>query len=1224
MKKYLILFVTALAGLTILSCQKEKNMKDPEADTPVIRFTAIAEGTKTVVDGSENWANWEASDQLKIVEYADGVKNKEGSAAIATLSTDHKTASFAATVSGSFPDGAKASYVAAYPANRLSEGGSGATAFYRMKMAEAQSPVVGSFDPNADILLSAPVKKADDSRVTDGDELTFSFHRLGTAVKLSLSGITKDEKLSKVTIKAPVNIAGYVKVDMTNGGYKNDDSTPYSSESDAVTLTFNEDDWVIGDAGTADVWFRILPCVWASGSKLEVTVETDKAYYYRTEVKGSVITLPEDYKFVDGGRTRFAVGLASAVREEKDPSAGLADGDYVILAKNGTTYYALKAEATGVRLVSVNYTGSTTSYDDGDEDIIWQIAKSGSGYTVKNGTNFLGCTTASSASLIAEADYTDAACLLSIVEGEGVFAVTLKNDGTKQLARNQSNSYFAFYANSQYKDIVFVPATVDPRTPVTLSFADDVVNLTTSDYGSFGGQKASVSPSVSAITSNISYAIASNSDNVISSLNVSNGDVSLTGNTGSATVNVSFAGDTNYRAASASYTINVTSATDAPFIRITEATYLTFEDGVEYLLVYVPSSGTALAFDGSQDAGNYSGGTDGIAVTFDGSGNIPYATYKDYALHISQSATAEKYYIQTASGVFIGKNANSNGVDTGSSASSNLNNGIAFASTGKVTITGNGGRALCYYPNNSNYKYYAASNCNDMYLYKRAGTPDTRDEAGMSWSASAATATYATGNTLSFTAPTLTQGNASSVTYSSSDETIATISAAGVVSVNLSGNAVKEGSTTISASFDGDADYKPQTVSYTLNVIDNRDAVATPTFNPAAGEVTADTEVAFQCTDSGVTFYYTTNGSAPTTASTSGNSVIIDVAKTVKVIAAKTGYKNSSVAEAAYTIAGGGSANDGSIEHPYTVAEALGIISGLGNNKKTDSEVYVSGIISSVGSYNSTYHSVTYFISDDGSSTNTVQIYSGKNIGNTDFSSNTEIAAGNQVVVHGYLYNYNGSTPEIYQNSYISSLNGTRYLTAPKVSTTPDNDNKKITVSWEAVDGAVSYDITCGTQSKTGCTALTWEFTMADYGTYEVQVTAKGGTGVVNGVSPVKSVTLTDPSSGGSSVDVTFVAGTDTSSSTTLSKDGVTCTITSGTFSRTDNYRVYASNSMTISAPTGKTLTKVVFTITQNTFTVDTGTWTDGTKTWTGSSDSVTFTCSGGQVRITQMVVTYE
>ena len=135
MKKYLILFVTALAGLTILSCQKEKNMKDPEADTPVIRFTAIAEGTKTVVDGSENWANWEASDQLKIVEYADGVKNKEGSAAIATLSTDHKTASFAATVSGSFPDGAKASYVAAYPANRLSEGGSGATAFYRMKMA---------------------------------------------------------------------------------------------------------------------------------------------------------------------------------------------------------------------------------------------------------------------------------------------------------------------------------------------------------------------------------------------------------------------------------------------------------------------------------------------------------------------------------------------------------------------------------------------------------------------------------------------------------------------------------------------------------------------------------------------------------------------------------------------------------------------------------------------------------------------------------------------------------------------------------------------------------------------------------------------------------------------------------------------------------------------------------------------------------------------------------
>lgn len=1230
MKKYA--FLIALAGLAAFSCSKEENGADV-LNEEIIHFTAVANGTdsKTVVDAGEDWANWEASDQLKIVEYADGVKNKEGSAAIATLSTDHKTATFTATITGSFPDGAKASYVAAYPANRLSEGGSGATAFYRMMMPAAQSPVVGSFDPNADILLSAPVKKADDSRVTDGDELTFSFHRLGTAVKLSLSGITKDEKLSKVIIKAPVNIAGYVKVDMTNGGYKNDDSTPYSSESDAVTLTFNEDDWVIGDAGTADVWFRILPCVWASGSKLEVTVETDKAYYYRTEVKGSVITLPEDYKFVDGGRTRFAVGLASAVREEKDPSAGLADGNYLILAKNEDAYYALKAEGTGNdQMVSVDYSGDRTSYS-GDADMVWSVTKSGSSYIIANDGKYLGYKGSSNKAywLAPDENWTTANYLLSISASGDVWNVKL---GERYLSKNTGNAFFAFYANtSQYEELLFVPATVSSKTTVTLSFSESAFNLTTATYDSFTGQVATPDYDVSPITYEMT-------GDAIGSVNSSTGAVTLNGSTGTATVTASFAGDATYRPATASYTITVSAVIYGP--AYTKVTAAPADWSGEYLMV-CESENKALS-EISTTGTKYGIGAD---VTISSNAIASTATVDAYKVTIAKASEGDAYTLSFAGSYLNWGSGNS--LSTAASESDNSRWTISASTTaGNWLITNvaqntrviwyNTGspRFACYENKTETSSGYAAV---QLYVLE-----DSRQDPGMSWSASAATATYATGNILSFTAPTLTQGNASSVTYSSSDETIATISAAGVVSVNLSGNDIKEGSTTISASFDGDANYKSQTVSYTLTVADGRDAVATPTFNPVAGEVAANTEVVFNCADSGVTFYYTTNGSKPTTASNQGSSVIIDVAKTVKVIAVKTGYKNSDVAEAAYTVQGvsPAPAGSGTWSDPYNAAKALEIIDALADNASTDASVYVAGTITEITEFSTSYHNATYIIQSGNAS---VTVFRGKNFNGTDFTDQaSELAVNDAVIVYGKLKKYvnaSGTTPEVDQNNYLFSRNGVIHLAKPAVTTTPDHANKKITVSWNTVDGATSYDVTCGTQSQNGITALTCEFTMPDYGTYDVQVTAKGGTGAVSAASDVKAVTLTDPSSGVTTGDEEYDTTSQgyTNQQAINSYEGTSFTVSfdKGTNSNAPKYytsgtaiRCYGSNSFTVAGKSGYTLTKIELTFGSsdgtNAITTDSDTYSSGT--WTGSASSVTFTIGGttGNRRIRKITVYWQ
>ena len=79
--------------------------------------------------------------------------------------------------------------------------------------------------------------------------------------------------------------------------------------------------------------------------------------------------------------------------------------------------------------------------------------------------------------------------------------------------------------------------------------------------------------------------------------------------------------------------------------------------------------------------------------------------------------------------------------------------------------------------------------------------------------------------------------------------------------------------------------------------------VATPTFSPAAGSYTSAQSVAITSATAGTTIYYTTNGTTPTTSSTLYSSAIsVAATETVKALAVKTGYTNSAIGSAAYTI----------------------------------------------------------------------------------------------------------------------------------------------------------------------------------------------------------------------------------------------------------------------------------------------------------------------------------
>ena len=106
----------------------------------------------------------------------------------------------------------------------------------------------------------------------------------------------------------------------------------------------------------------------------------------------------------------------------------------------------------------------------------------------------------------------------------------------------------------------------------------------------------------------------------------------------------------------------------------------------------------------------------------------------------------------------------------------------------------------------------------------------------------------------------------------------------------------------------------------------------------------------------------------------------------------------------------------GSLERPYTAAEAIAVIdSGTGLTGK-----YVKGIVKATPTFDARYNSLTYDIE---SGKKTLNIYSGKDLGNVGFVGAEDLKAGDEVVVYGNLTLYK-TTYELDKNNYLISING--------------------------------------------------------------------------------------------------------------------------------------------------------------------------------------------------------
>ncbi|MCI6418868.1 MAG: InlB B-repeat-containing protein [Bacteroidales bacterium] len=332
----------------------------------------------------------------------------------------------------------------------------------------------------------------------------------------------------------------------------------------------------------------------------------------------------------------------------------------------------------------------------------------------------------------------------------------------------------------------------------------------------------------------------------------------------------------------------------------------------------------------------------------------------------------------------------------------------------------------------------------------------------LSWSAASYDAELGGSNSF----PTLTNTNSVSVTYSSSNTDAATINATtGEISL------VAEGSTTIKATFAGNENYKANAVSYSLKV-KNAITRADISFEENGGSEVAD-------------LTQQTNLPDPlpviTKAGKNFGGWFIDSKMETPAVAGAAVTSTAAITLYAKWL------------DPYTVAEALDIIDGYGDNETSEANVYVAGIISSVDSYNSTYKSITYYISVDGTTTGQLQVYSGKGLNGADFIGEDDLQKGDNVIVYGELKKYVKNTtvtPEVNQNSQLYYFNrptvdlvsialpATASVKVGKTTTLtpvfdPENATDKV-VSWASentsiatVDNGVVTGVSAGTVNIT-------------------------------------------------------------------------------------------------------------------------------------------------------------
>lgn len=444
----------AVAVTAFASCERELNapvdkkavtiVVKPEVEALLGEAAPIAPASKTYID-SDKKVLWGTGEYMKIaVAAGETTSFADSNADCADSFNGESTAEFEFSFTPGQAD--SYTYMGLYPASAAATTSNTNAANYKVNLLAIQNATASSYDPAAYIMVAKP--KVENATVS---EWLATFRRATALNKITLKNVPSGVSFNKVKISAPgKKLAGGRHFNLTTG----EGLEVYGTDATIEVL------YATALTGTnVDVWFTSWDTEIAEGEKLTIVAYTTDNKSYTKE-----ITVPagKTIKFLEGYLNTLGASLSGI---NPDTVSALADGDYLVLAKHNDTYYAMKGEANGTRIASVDYNGSLTNFN-GDASLVWTITASGSSYTIKNNGKYVGWnggsgSAANNAVLIAVADYDADKCLMSIDDnGDGSYKVTNTKTAERYLAKNTNSAWFAFYGTSgQYGDIVFVPAT---------------------------------------------------------------------------------------------------------------------------------------------------------------------------------------------------------------------------------------------------------------------------------------------------------------------------------------------------------------------------------------------------------------------------------------------------------------------------------------------------------------------------------------------------------------------------------------------------------------------------------------------------------------------------------------------------------------------------------------------------------------------------------------------
>ena len=567
MKKFFYTIgIIAATAFAFTACQKEQATKDeiPTGKLVTISFSAEKVGvdTKTAaVEGETDVSYiWTAEDiaNIKLFTVEEGSLASEVDSPVITKVSDTKL-KISATVA------ANATYtfraILCDPSSYTNNGDDYTARKPRIKTNQRPNGT-SNYDPTADILVS------DDKKVTVGEEETttgdmlLSFRRQVVVNKMTLKNLVEGEKVSKVVVKSDKNLTGYL----------NDGSMSGQSKE----LTLNYSDIAVPASGQFVVYFITMA---NAGQTLTVEVTTDQNTYSKN------FTKPIDFNL--GEFTKFGVFLPAGT-----PISNLS-GYYLIGCLNSNYwqlmdseintnssnhYYPAYTSSVGTATASVDY--SEFSGIANIDNYLWKVEAYDGAYSIKSVATGKYVSYSGNSNAVQAVDEPAASAKFNISLTASKVTIESVNVPGRILKYNSSSPRFACYSSEQ-NDIFMIHATYDDRTPVTLSFAKDAVEYDTDNYGEFAGQDVTASPNVAAIKDNIDWSYV-DTDGIINEF--IDGALELNGNTGSATVTASFAGDETYRSAKISYKITVSTAG---------------AEGVVYTLT--PAKGTNNSYAGNCD-----------------------------------------------------------------------------------------------------------------------------------------------------------------------------------------------------------------------------------------------------------------------------------------------------------------------------------------------------------------------------------------------------------------------------------------------------------------------------------------------------------------------------------------------------------------------------------------------------------------------------------------------